>query len=96
MLLGELSVSRICQSEPYSDRLRYRSVSLQDPFDPSSYSLSSVILAIYVFSGYSWVVVSLDGERLFDPAFEVSRRDRKKKDEEGFEKYIYIFICTSR
>lgn len=57
MLLGELSVSRICQSEPYSDRLFLRAsiaAFFQDPFHPSSYSLSSLILAIRELGILGW------------------------------------------
>lgn len=66
MLLGELSVSRICQSEPYSRGIA--AFSPFDPFDPSSYSLSSLILAIHVFSWTwdTWVVILLDGSRVWD------------------------------
>lgn len=56
MLLGELSVSRICQSEPYSDRLRASIAAFfQDPFHPSSYSLSTLILVNSgSLAGYYW------------------------------------------
>lgn len=93
MLLGELSVSRICQSEPYSRGIA--AFSPFDPFDPSSYSLSSLILAIHVFSWTwdTWVVILLDGsrvwERLFHRALKFHGCRLRDRDEESIY-HIYI------
>ena len=64
MLLGELSVSRICQSEPYSDRLRsYRSFLSFWSF--SSYSLSSRIL---VKTWDTWLYYWTRDREIFRPS----------------------------
>lgn len=64
MLLGELSVSRICQSEPYSDRLRsYRSFLSFRSF--SSYSLSSRIL---VKTWDTWLYYWTRDREIFRPS----------------------------
>lgn len=93
MLLGELSVSRICQSEPYSRGIA--AFSPFDPFDPSSYSLSSLILAIRILVnlGYlgGYIIGRVESLReTFSPRAEVSRLSIEGSRRGEYISYIYI------
>lgn len=95
MLLGELSVSRICQSEPYSRGIA--AFSPFDPFDPSSYSLSSLILAIRILVnlGYlgGYIIGRVESLReTFSPRAEVSRLSIEGSRRGEYISYIYIYI----
>lgn len=78
MLLGELSVSRICQSEPYSDRLRsYRSF----------LSFWSPLLLLFSFVAYSrenlgYLVILLD-EKDFSTKFKFHGCEGGRNPERG-------------